>query len=78
MWEGNRKAFLFFPKLPRLRAKSVYNIKRHTFHLAHATSRCRKLKKIYSYVFIYIFIYVSMPVKHVGPKVYKNGMSVWL
>ena len=26
-WEGNRKAFLFFPKLPRLRAKSVYNIK---------------------------------------------------
>lgn len=76
-WEGNRKAFLFFPKLPRLRAKSVYNIKTCRC-LAHATSRCRKLKKIYSYVFIYIFIYVSMPVETRGPESQKNGMSVWL
>lgn len=76
--EGNTKAFFFSPKLPSSACKSVYNIKTCRPY-SHATSGCRKLKKIYSYIFIYIFIYVSMPIKHVGPKVYKkNGMSTWL
>lgn len=43
--------------------------------MGHATSRCRKLKKIDSYVYISLFIYVSMPMEHVGPKSTKQGMS---
>lgn len=75
---GTKRHFLF-PQLP-FGVQNLCTIERHARRSVHATSRCRKLKKIYSYMFIYIFIYVSMPVKRVGPKVYKkkSGMSTWL
>lgn len=76
---GERKASFLFPqKLPSLACKICIQYKDMPAYV-HATSRCRKLKKIYLYIYIYIFIYVSMPIKYMGPKsTKKDGMSTWL